>query len=172
MALIVEDGTGLPNAESYASVAEADAYHAAYGNPSAWAPISTTQKELALRTATQYLEAVHNQGWAGDRFTDTQALAWPRSGVEDDGGHVLPEAPLPAALKNATAVMALKSLSETLLPDLSVDDASTVSSFSKRLGPLGSSVTFEGGRAQFKKYSLVEAMIRHLVRSRDTVERS
>lgn len=35
MSLIVEDGTGLPDAESYASVAFADAYFTARNN-SAW----------------------------------------------------------------------------------------------------------------------------------------
>lgn len=32
MPLIVEDGTGLPDAEAYISVADADAYHDARGN--------------------------------------------------------------------------------------------------------------------------------------------
>lgn len=36
MAIVVEDGTGLPNATSYASVNTADAYHARMGNPG-WA---------------------------------------------------------------------------------------------------------------------------------------
>ncbi len=42
MALIVEDGTGLANAESYLSVADADAYFLAHGNPSDWVDIKAT----------------------------------------------------------------------------------------------------------------------------------
>ena len=38
MALIVEDGTGLANAESYVSVADATTYHTNYGN-TAWTAI-------------------------------------------------------------------------------------------------------------------------------------
>lgn len=34
--LIVENGSGVPNANSYLSVADADAYAALYGNPAAW----------------------------------------------------------------------------------------------------------------------------------------
>lgn len=34
---VVETGAGLANANSYASVAEADAYHASLGNPTEWA---------------------------------------------------------------------------------------------------------------------------------------
>lgn len=36
MALIVEPGTGLINADSYMTIAEADTYHLKHGNPSAW----------------------------------------------------------------------------------------------------------------------------------------
>lgn len=43
--LIVEDGTGIANADSYVSVAEADAYHVAFGND-LWAAIDPTKKKL------------------------------------------------------------------------------------------------------------------------------
>lgn len=54
MALIVEDGTGLADAESYLSVADADTYHADRNNE-AWQDYSTAEKEAALRKATQYI---------------------------------------------------------------------------------------------------------------------
>lgn len=77
MALIVEDGTGLPDAESYASVAAADAYLVARGNV-AWGALSQGAREAALRKATDYLGDAYGQRWLGWRLTTTQALDWPR----------------------------------------------------------------------------------------------
>jgi hypothetical protein len=56
MALIVEDGTGRADAESYVSVADADTYHAnrgelRRGRRSAPPP----SKEQLLRQATEYM---------------------------------------------------------------------------------------------------------------------
>lgn len=76
MALVVEDGTGLANAESYVSVADADAYHVDFGN-TAWASSTEPAKEAALRRATQYLDSRYR--YRGEPLTDTQALAWPRT---------------------------------------------------------------------------------------------
>jgi hypothetical protein len=80
VALVVEDGTGLANAESYASVAEADAYHADRGN-AAWAALATAVKEQALRKATEYMSQAYRIRWAGFRVKATQALDWPRAWV-------------------------------------------------------------------------------------------
>ena len=78
MSLIVEDGTGRADAESYASVSVADAYHTARGN-TAWAALATTAlKEAALRKATDYLGQTYGLRWKGYRMTTTQALDWPR----------------------------------------------------------------------------------------------
>lgn len=76
MALTVEDGTGLANADSYVSVADATAYHAAMGN-AAWAALDTDEKEWALRRATQYIDVRYN--YRGSPLRSTQALAWPRT---------------------------------------------------------------------------------------------
>ena len=44
--MIVENGTGLPNADSYVSVEFADSYFSARG-VSAWVALTQTQKEQA-----------------------------------------------------------------------------------------------------------------------------
>jgi hypothetical protein len=48
MALIVEDGTGLANAESYVSVADATTYHANIGN-TAWAVYRQSLRDITLQ---------------------------------------------------------------------------------------------------------------------------
>jgi len=61
MAFVVEDGTGLANATSYLSVADADAYFADRNNPAAW-----RNAEDAKATGTMVLA---NQPTDGDTFT-------------------------------------------------------------------------------------------------------
>lgn len=80
MALIVEDGTGLANADSLVSVAEADAYFVSR-NVTAWAALSIAAKEAALRNAADFLVEQYETRWAGIRTSVDQALSWPRIGV-------------------------------------------------------------------------------------------
>jgi hypothetical protein len=80
MAIVVEDGTGKPDANSYASVATADAYHADRGN-TAWLA-EQAAKETALVRATQYIESRYRGRWPGTRLKlRDQRLEWPRYGA-------------------------------------------------------------------------------------------
>lgn len=106
MALIVEDGTNVANAESFATVAFADAYHLAMGNTT-WAG-ATLAKEQALRRATAVLDGY---SWAGFRTHGRlQALSWPRSGVVDVEGLGVGTAEIPSGLQKATVELALREL--------------------------------------------------------------
>ena len=71
MVLIVEDGTGKADAESYLSVADADTYHTKHGDSADWDGASTGDKEEALRMGTQYLDATYNTLWIGSRANET-----------------------------------------------------------------------------------------------------
>lgn len=109
MALIVEDGTGLPNADSYVSLADADAYLALYGHAE-WSAATDAdaqvRKEVALRRATRFVDNLCQSGWIGRRFTSTQALDWPREGIVDELGHNWPVTKLPDALRHAVCELA------------------------------------------------------------------
>lgn len=72
--LIVEDGSGKTNADSYVSVADCNTYATAHGLTFAG---DESAKEARLRRATQYLDAQY--AYKGVEQTDTQALAWPRT---------------------------------------------------------------------------------------------
>src|SRR5271167_4174929 len=106
--MIVEDGSIVPNANSYATTAYADAYHLSVGN-FAWAAIPSEAdvpppaagvmtKEALLIQATQYMCGVYRLRWRGWRvkpeaipdpalggnagvFLPGQSLDWPRIGV-------------------------------------------------------------------------------------------
>jgi hypothetical protein len=103
--MVVEDGTGLPNADSYASVAAADAYFLARGNAT-WAAALTADKESALVRATQSLDG--RCSWRGVRLTSAQGLRWPRALAIDDDGYSLDGVPL--RLRYATIEAAVVEL--------------------------------------------------------------
>jgi hypothetical protein len=120
MSLIVEDGTGIANAESYCSVAQASAYHGARSTADAWANLDTPTQESNLRTATDYLTQMYTMRWAGKRRYLAQSLDWPRWGVPWPNGYALfrPDGVMPPELISATAELALKAASGPLMDDL------------------------------------------------------
>src|SRR5574343_30893 len=117
MSLIVEDGTGKTDAESYASVAAADASIFLSGN-TAWAAASTATKELHLKLVAQYLQ--NHISWAGQKKTSVQALYWPATGVYLDG-FLLSSTAVPQRVINANIMLAAKSLAGELVSDLGAD---------------------------------------------------
>lgn len=117
MALVVEDGSGLANAESYIAVADADARHSALGN-TAWAGFDTTTKEQLLRQATEYMLQAYRDRWQGYRQTTTQALDWPRNSVIVDEFVEVSATIVPTPVKNACADLALRASSADLAEDL------------------------------------------------------
>jgi len=117
--LTVETGTGLPNAESYASVAAADSRCAALGVTD-WAARTTPEKEVALRRATQFMVANYRSRWAGRRVYQTQALDWPRYDVCVDDFVVVSNT-VPVEVANACIDLAVRAArGEELMPDLEI----------------------------------------------------
>lgn len=164
MALIVETGQGLSDAESYASVSDATAYHAARGNPAAWSSASLAAQETALRSATDYIERKYASRWKGQRWLSTQRLAWPRSRVEVDA-MLLPLSPLPRELREATFEMALRYVSGTteLIPD--VTSPGTIKEESVKVGEIETKTVYMGGKIQQTDFAEVRVLIAPLVES-------
>lgn len=102
--LVVEDGTGLTGANSYATVAQADAYLRARRRATAWDALDTETKAGRLVMATAYLDA--HCRWAGELMRSEQALGWPRADAGDKHGRVLSSAAVPAAVRNAAIEIA------------------------------------------------------------------
>lgn len=153
MALIVEDGEGLIDAEAYASVEFADAYHLAMGNTT-WANLGTTAKEQALRRGTQYLDSSYT--FTGTRKTTTQRLEWPR--VTGSYYYFTTEFTWPVrAVQEACCELALRSSAAKLLPDES--QAVKID----KIGPITTEY-FEGSSAA-PRYSMVDNMLRSVTRS-------
>ncbi len=86
MTLVIEDGTGKADAESYASIADIAAYATARGLTFAiTGGTNEADAEAAARRATVWLDATYRGRFTGRRTNGrAQALEWPRSGAYDN----------------------------------------------------------------------------------------
>ena len=105
LTLIKETGPGLVDANSYADVADGDAYHDGHLYASAWTAASADQKAVALVMASRLIDAEYQFG--GFKTTDGQALQWPRFRCPDPD-------------RDATLRVGLLLISENWVPDNSV----------------------------------------------------
>ena len=81
--MIVENGTGLPNADSYVSIEFANDYFSARG-VSGWDALTDEQKEQALIRATDYIDNIFQ--WYGKKASSEQSLRFPRINLKDYEG--------------------------------------------------------------------------------------
>lgn len=117
MVLVVTPGAS--NADSYATLAACDAYHAALGRAT-WSG-SDPLKEQALRRATLWLDGVYRRRWSGERsYRRNQSREWPRSNAYDIQDNVLDPITIPPEVVNATCEAALRELVKpgSLSPDV------------------------------------------------------
>lgn len=160
MSLTVEDGSGLASADSYLSVADADAYHAAHTAPAEWTEAEESEKERVLRLGTQFLDLAFGGRWLGCRVQSTQALAWPRYGVEDADGYVVSSNAVPQGVKDACAEAALRALSAELMAD---ETEPAIKSESVKVGPVTESKEYLGGKNASPNYRRIKALLRGLI---------
>lgn len=105
MALVETPGSA--SADTYATLAEFEAYAAARLPAVTWFGAATdAQKEAALKAAARELDACFV--WTGTAVDDVQALTWPRSGMLTRNGFDVPTTTIPVDLKNAQCEMALQ----------------------------------------------------------------
>ena len=104
MSLVIENGQGLSNSESYVDVDYVDAYFLKRGITE-WAGL-TNREQLIVR-AMDYIE--NNYTYQGTKLVSTQALQFPRL--------INGETVYPIAIKNALCELALKANSGDLLQD-------------------------------------------------------
>lgn len=151
MALIVEDGSIVAGADSYISVAEADAYHESRGN-AAWDLID--DKEALLRRATDYMVGKYRLRWAGSRVYSGQALDWPRVDVpilDSRYKAYHDSSSVPLEVKQACAILALKAHSAALIEDQSQKVISV------QVGPI--TTTYEPSSSTAVKYNEVDNLL-------------
>lgn len=167
MALVVENGAGLPNADSYASVAETSTYLtsvAISGASNVFTAAVVATQEVALRQATRFLDARFALRFSGERLLATQSLQWPRANAVFADGHTVDDDIVPVLIKNAAAELALRVIADTTGHDTSrlMPDQTTPGSIkSKRVraDTVERDIEYIGGAAQQKLFAIAEAML-------------
>jgi hypothetical protein len=109
LAMIVEDNTGLDNAESYISVDDAIDYFEMYGGGDTFG-LDISRQEQALRNGTRIVDGLIR--WTGDKLDEDQALEFPRTRKDKDGNSVTVE--IPKEVKEAVADIAELWLNDDL----------------------------------------------------------
>lgn len=133
MSLIVEDGNGLANAESYVSTAELTAYATKWGLSGF--PTESTKLEVLARKATRAMDAMYS--YIGDKADEDQALQWPRVGDSAPSG-------VPGCVKDGTCEMAYVYLTTDPLAPLS-STAAGVTEVTEQVGPLKTTTKWSDG---------------------------
>jgi hypothetical protein len=108
-----------PNANSYASEAEADTYNSCRLHVETWDNATPEVKEAALKWARLLLDS-DRCAWVGSPSTTTQALRWPRTGTTTRDGAVIASGVIPYELKAAQSEYARQLIDADRTADNSV----------------------------------------------------
>lgn len=108
MPLIVEDGSNVPNANSYADIEFANTYHEAQGNTD-WVG-EDAELERALQIACRSLEMLYGQDYKSTLLQAAQSLLYPRDWFTDNNGRVVNAGVIPKVLREAQCEIALMYL--------------------------------------------------------------
>lgn len=118
MPLVVENGSGVAGANTYADDAAFQAYALARGLT---LPATQTEREVLLTFAMDYLETLRDR-FKGRKTNPAQACQWPRecvvidSGLGTYGGQPIPSDAIPAELIKAQCQLAYDQSQTDLLP--------------------------------------------------------
>ena len=153
MALVIESGSVVAGADSYATVAEFSTYASNRGIDIS--ALSDTTIEQNLRKAFDYLLQKYRHSWAGYRTSETQPADWPRNSVYIKGttsANLIANTVVPNEVKTAQIELAIKANTDDLMADLEQQEIEL------SLGPL--KVINDPNSPQAKRYSKVDAMLR------------
>lgn len=168
MTLIVEDGSNVADANSYLTLADADAYHTLHGNADwpATTMDNTATKELALIRATSSIELLYGQRYKSIPQYAIQSLLWPRQVMVINRFVLTQSGTIPKQLKDAVAEVALMSLNgEDIFPLPNANRA--INSKSVTVGEISTSVSYSGAPPveQFAGFNKIDLILVPLLRS-------
>lgn len=161
MSFVVEDGTGVEDANAGVDVAWVDSYHADRGN-SNWVGTEDV-KEKAIVRATDYVEQIYGGSFMGGPLYAGQSLSFPRCDLWINGA-VVEEVPDP--YKKALAELALRALAGPLLPDPEVEaNGRAVTGRTEKVGPIEESTTYLASSDVRVRpiYPTVDRLLRQLI---------
>lgn len=160
MTLTVEDGSVIPGAESYVTLAAFKTYCDARGV--SYAAFTDTQLEQHARKAFDYLLQKYRGQWKGYRKDATQVADWPRSfvylepfvhGAVGSYPYLVDEDSIPVEVKFAQfELMIRQGEVDSLLPDTGQKEVSV------KVGPI--SVEFDRLSEQNTQYVAVDSILK------------
>lgn len=160
MPLIVEDGTGLADADAYVSTAAFKTYCDDRGL--SYAGKTDAEIDQRIRLATEYVDTINR--YKGSRMKGTQSLQFPRLSLYDWGGDEV--SGLPLKVKQACSELALRALTGELYEAL--DRGGMVASES--VGEI--SVSYEQGAPRGRFFTAAMNMLQQYVRDEKSVRPS
>lgn len=117
MALVLNATPGATDANSYPTLADANAYHEGRLHTSDWTSATDANKEAGLVWATRIIDTGYV--WNGSKYSNVQSLEWPRFGVENSSV-------VPVRLKDSVSEFAMLLIREDRTEDLTPTELTSV----------------------------------------------
>jgi hypothetical protein len=158
MTIVVEDGSGKSDANSYVSVADASDYAAARGLTFTTSPSGSA--EAALIRGTAAIDAAYRSRFPGQRANGrTQALEWPRKYAGDAEGNPIGSDEIPQEVINATIEAAVREMASpnSMMPDLERGGAI------KEIQAGSVDITYADGAPVATSFQLIEGILSGLL---------
>ena len=168
---ILEDGTGVVDATTYADLAAADQYLENSDRRTAWRTSSSKERQAALIQGADYIDQTFRNRYKGQRFSSEQRLEWPRIQVFDELGNPTEPDPglvdsIPEEIGNAAIEYAFEAAIAPLAPTPVVDDTGReVISKREKVDVLEESTQYRDiSTAKFRKFPRAELVLRRWLR--------
>jgi len=155
MSFVAEDGTGKSDANSFVSLADADAYHADRRSAAAWDALDDDdEKKPYMIEATTWINSLDFEN--GSPISDTQALFFPAYGAYDRNGFMIDSDVVPQQVKDATAELAYR------IRDTEVEADQERQKNRVKMGPM--EVGYDPYSTLQKQYPFVLRILKGLIR--------
>lgn len=134
MALVLDATPSALTANTYALLADANAYALTLPVANDWAAATVDQQNAALVQATRMLDTIMD--WKGLRKTYAQPLQWPRAWMSDRENWLVDPNTIPPKLRDACCEFAIRLISDDRAADAGGLSPETVKAGSLDLGQL------------------------------------
>ena len=152
MPIVVVTTAGSNDANSYASLADGNAYHEGHPQGEVWTAATEDARKRGLVTATRQMDAWFE--WDGYVTFSEQVLLFPRTGVVGRTGYLLNSETIPSVIRDATIELARSRLSDAG----PADDADNIARL--KAGPVD--ITFRDEVATFVIPDAVLILVKHI----------
>ena len=164
--MTIDVTAGGASAVAFDGAANADTYFTARG-VSTWTGTDAV-KEAALVRGADYLENRYRGRWVGYKATQTQALSWPRSWVEDAEFYPVASDAIPEEVKRANFEAALLILTGTNL-EPALERGGMSRRTRVKAGPVETETEYTGGAPARVTVTAIDGLLRGLLRDDSTI---